>query len=210
MLQEPQPQSVKLDYFTLLQVPKTYNIDLQDLELKYKKLQQKLHPDLYTTKCGREQKYSAHHASEVNLAHATLKHPLARARYLLKLRGRDATKEEQTLSDPEVLMEVMEMREAIDEAKSDEELCHFYRKNKIRIADTMQEIDSCLSSNDDQGAETATVFLSYLFSIESTLKSSLSGDSLSECNVAVKSDTNKGCSKAKGECSMRGKDANTA
>ena len=56
-------------------------------------------------------------ATQANEAYQTLKNPLSRARYLLHLHGVDIQEESNTAMSAEFLMEQMEWREAIMEAK---------------------------------------------------------------------------------------------
>lgn len=61
-------------------------------------------------------------SSLVNHAFKTLQNPVLRAEYILREQGIDLAESEQTLEDPELLMEIMESREALDEATSQEQV----------------------------------------------------------------------------------------
>jgi molecular chaperone HscB len=50
-----------------------------------------------------------------------LKEPLARAQYMLALNGVEVS-ESESLEDPELLMEVMEVREQMEEAETEEDI----------------------------------------------------------------------------------------
>ena len=58
----------------------------------------------------------------MNHAFKTLQNPVLRAEYILREQGIDLAESEQTLEDPELLMEIMESREALDEATSQEQV----------------------------------------------------------------------------------------
>ena len=58
----------------------------------------------------------------MNHAFKTLQNPVLRAEYILQGQGIDLAESEQTLEDPELLMEIMENREALDEAISQEQV----------------------------------------------------------------------------------------
>lgn len=60
-------------------------------------------------------------SSYLNKAYNTLKEPLARAQYMLALNGVEVS-ESESLEDPELLMEVMEIREEMEEAESEEDI----------------------------------------------------------------------------------------
>ena len=58
----------------------------------------------------------------VNHAFRTLQDPVLRAEHILREQGIDLAESEKTLEDPELLMEIMESREALDEATSQEQV----------------------------------------------------------------------------------------
>lgn len=64
----------------------------------------------------------------MNKAYHTLKDPLARAKYLLELQGVEVG-ESDSLEDPALLMEVMEIREELDEATTEEEVAQVKETN---------------------------------------------------------------------------------
>lgn len=65
---------------------------------------------------------AANLSSLVNRAFTTLQNPVLRAEYILREQGIDLSESEQTLEDPELLMQIMESREALDEATSQEQV----------------------------------------------------------------------------------------
>ncbi|KAK4414808.1 Iron-sulfur cluster co-chaperone protein HscB [Sesamum alatum] len=93
-----------------------YKIQVEELEKKYKDWQKKLHPDLVHSKSQREREYAAEQSARVIDAYRTLTDPLLRAIYIVKLEG-ILVDEEERITDPELLAEVMELREAVDEAE---------------------------------------------------------------------------------------------
>ncbi|KAK9906060.1 hypothetical protein M0R45_000070 [Rubus argutus] len=102
-------------------VERKYDSVEEQLEGKYKDWQKKLHPDLVHSKSEREREYAAEQSARVIDAYRTLSKPLARAIYILKLEGVDID-EEETLSDLDLLSEIMEIREAVEEAPDSEAL----------------------------------------------------------------------------------------
>ncbi|CAM8994351.1 unnamed protein product [Rhodiola kirilowii] len=109
-----QPFDQSVDYFDIFGLDKTYDIEVGSLEGKYKDWQKKLHPDLVHSKSQREKDYAAEQSSRVIDAYRTLENPLSRAIYMLKLKGVDVD-QEQTIAEPELLGEIMEIREAVEE-----------------------------------------------------------------------------------------------
>jgi molecular chaperone HscB len=82
-----QAPSADVDYFAALGIPRKLNIDLPALERSFYRLSRKLHPDLYAQAAPREQQWSLDQTSLLNDAYRTLKNPVARTEYLLKLEG---------------------------------------------------------------------------------------------------------------------------
>lgn len=116
-----QPLDSSVDYFQIFGLEKKYDIEDINLEGKYKGWQKKLHPDLVHSKSEREREYAAEQSARVIDAYRTLSNPLSRAIYVLKLEGVDVD-EEQTVSDPEMLAEILEIREAVEEAADSQAL----------------------------------------------------------------------------------------
>nr|CAD1828092.1 unnamed protein product [Ananas comosus var. bracteatus] len=100
---------------------RAYEVKGDNLEGKYKDWQKKLHPDLVHTKSEDEKAFAAEQSARVIDAYRTLINPLSRALYLLRLEGVQVD-EEKTVSDPELLVEMMEIREAVDEADDSQAL----------------------------------------------------------------------------------------
>ncbi|XP_042433852.1 iron-sulfur cluster co-chaperone protein HscB homolog [Zingiber officinale] len=115
-----QPRNLSIDFFQifglfLLCRERSHDIKDDNLEGKYKDWQKKLHPDLVHSKSEKEKMFAAEQSALVIDAYQTLRKPLLRAIYLLKLGGKHVD-EEKTITDPEMLAEMLEMREAVDEA----------------------------------------------------------------------------------------------
>ncbi|KAF5185065.1 iron-sulfur cluster co-chaperone protein HscB protein [Thalictrum thalictroides] len=116
-----QPVDPSVDYFQIFGLKKIYGIDDTNLESKYKNWQKKLHPDLVHSKSEKEKEYAAEQSARVIDAYRTLQKPLLRAMYLLQMEGIHVD-EEKTVSEPELLAEMMEFREAVEEAGSPQTL----------------------------------------------------------------------------------------
>ncbi|KAK9699254.1 hypothetical protein RND81_08G163100 [Saponaria officinalis] len=116
-----QPLDHSLDYFQIFDLEQKFDIEEASLEGKYKDWQKKLHPDLVHSKSEREREYAADQSSRVIDAYRTLSDPLSRGLYLMKLSG-VRVDEEQTVSDPDLLAEIMELRESVEDAATSHEL----------------------------------------------------------------------------------------
>ena len=82
-----QAPSEDVDYFAVFGLPRKLNIDLPALERNFHRLSRKLHPDLYAQASPQEQQWSLDQTSLLNDAYRTLKNPITRTEYLLKLEG---------------------------------------------------------------------------------------------------------------------------
>ena len=105
-----------MDYFEFLDFPRNLTIDPKDLEKRFYALSRQLHPDLHSRKSPAEREQAEESTAVLNDAYRTLRDPIARAEYLLKLEGFDIG--EQTTKDvpPELLEEVFELNMALEEA----------------------------------------------------------------------------------------------
>jgi molecular chaperone HscB len=105
-----------MDYFEFLDLPRNLAIDAGDLEKRFYALSRQLHPDLHSRKSPAERQQAEESTAVLNDAYRTLRDPIVRAEYLLKIEGFDIG--EQTTKDvpPELLEEVFELNMALEEA----------------------------------------------------------------------------------------------
>lgn len=111
-------QDSGLNYFELFNLPATFSVDSQLLDSNYRKLQSEVHPDRFVTSSPAERMKSMQMATLANDAYQTLKQPLSKARYLLKLAGIDTGEENNTAMPADFLMLQMEWRETIEDARN--------------------------------------------------------------------------------------------
>jgi len=105
------------NHFALFGMEPAFQIDLARVEQSYRDIQAQVHPDKFTHASPAERRLSMQWSTHVNEAYQTLKQPISRARYLLQLHGVDTQEETHTAMPAAFLMEQMEWREAIGEAK---------------------------------------------------------------------------------------------
>ena len=103
-----------MNYFELFHLAPSFVLDANQLAVQYRQLQQQYHPDRYASASDGERLQALQQASDVNAAYQTLKDPLSRAEYLLMLQGLDIRDEQQTLQDPEFLMQQLDWREELE------------------------------------------------------------------------------------------------
>ena len=135
-------------YFNLLQLEPSFNIDTEALEQTYRALAAQFHPDKFASASAFEQKQAVMMSSTINDAYRTLKSPIDRAAYLLKSQNIDADAPEHTSFSPEFLMQQMEWRETLMDAQMEQ------NHDAIRALDQeIQEVQSNLYQDLQQAFE---------------------------------------------------------
>ena len=105
------------DHFDLLGLPVAYAVDPSRLERGYRELQSQVHPDRFAAAPEAEKRVAMQWATRANEAYRTLRDPVDRARYLLHLKGYDTDEDTNTAMPPDFLMQQMEWREAVAQAR---------------------------------------------------------------------------------------------
>jgi molecular chaperone HscB len=119
-----------------------------------------VHPDRFAHAGDAERRLSMQWATHANEAYQTLKKPLARARYLLHLAGHDVEAENNTAMPADFLMEQMEWREAVMEARNGgdhHELEHLHNRLRIDIQGRYDELEVLLDEAGDLDGATDRV-----------------------------------------------------
>ena len=126
-VQPPAP----VDYFTFFGLRRKLNVDVAALEREFYHLSRRLHPDVYSQGESKEQGWSLEQSSKLNDAYRTLKDPIKRTEYLLRLEGvvleeqsKTATEHARTSGQikkqvvpPDLLEEVFELNMQLEEAR---------------------------------------------------------------------------------------------
>lgn len=105
------------NHFALFQMPVGFDIDIGQLDAAFRELQGRVHPDRFVSASDAEKRVAMQWATRANEAYQTLKYPLKRAAYLCELHGVDLDIESNTAMPLAFLMQQMEWREALDEAR---------------------------------------------------------------------------------------------
>lgn len=100
-------------YFELFGLSEGFDVDLKALSSRYQVLQKQLHPDKFVNATKHERRISLQQAAQVNSAFQTLKDPLARARYLLEIKGLNSNDDTTTIRDIAFLEQQMKLREEL-------------------------------------------------------------------------------------------------
>jgi molecular chaperone HscB len=106
------------NHFELFQLPEGFSVDMTALNQAYHRVQSQVHPDKFAHANDVEKRVAMQWATRANEAYQTLKNPLKRATYLCELKGIDLEVESNTAMPAAFLMQQMEWREALDEAKA--------------------------------------------------------------------------------------------
>jgi molecular chaperone HscB len=122
---------VPVDYFTFFGFPRKLNLDTTALEKEFYALSRKLHPDVFGQADEQERAWSLEQSSRLNDAYRTLKDPIKRTEYLLKLEGfeleeqsKQATEKARTTGElkkqvvpPDLLEEMFELNLQLEELR---------------------------------------------------------------------------------------------
>ncbi len=111
---------MQTDYFALFELPKQFEINQTHLEDRYRQLAATYHPDKFASASSFEKRQAMVLSSTINEAYRLLKSDIDRASYLLGQCGIDADAPEHTQFAPEFLMQQMQWRETLAEAKFEE------------------------------------------------------------------------------------------
>ena len=146
-----------------------FSIDLRQLRKEFLQLQAQAHPDRHQ---GENRARAEGLSSRINEAYKTLQNPLLRAQYLLGLRGVDVAEDETAkVEDPALLMEVLEMRETIEEVEDEGQLQSLKAQNDAKIEKSVSILEQAFKDNDIASAKDEAVKLRYWINIKDSLHS---------------------------------------
>ena len=146
-------------------------MDLKQLRNEFLRLQASAHPDRHPP----ERKAAAEALSaRINEAYKTLQSPLSRAQYLLSLRGNDSSTDDAAklgdeASDQVLLMEVLELREQIEEAQTPDQIREIKEENDVRIAESVKVLEDAFKNDQMDEAAKEAVKLRYWVNVDDTL-----------------------------------------
>ena len=131
-VQPPKPA----DYFTFFGLPYKLNVDGTRLERDFYDLSRHLHPDINAIQSEREQQWALEQSSHLNDAYRTLKDPIGRTEYLLRLQGVELEEQSKAATEearrtgklkkqvvpPDLLEEVFELNMQLEEARMNKKM----------------------------------------------------------------------------------------
>ena len=106
------------DDFELFAMKRRFALDRAELDARRRALQTQTHPDKFVAQGAAAQRIALQWAVRVNEAYQRLKDPLKRAAYLCELNGAAIEAENNTSMPASFLMQQMEWREALDDART--------------------------------------------------------------------------------------------
>ena len=106
------------NHFELFQLPARFEVDTAALDAAYREVQGRVHPDRFINAGEAEKRVAMQWATRANDAYKTLKNPQKRAQYLCELHGVDLQTESNTAMPMAFLMQQMEWREALGDARA--------------------------------------------------------------------------------------------
>jgi molecular chaperone HscB len=126
-VQPPAP----VDYFVFFGLPRKLNVDVPQLEKDFYELSRRLHPDLSARASTKEQEWSLEQSSMLNDAYRTLRDPIRRTQYLLRLEGVELEEQSKSATElaratgqtkkqivpPDLLEEVFELNMQLEELR---------------------------------------------------------------------------------------------
>jgi molecular chaperone HscB len=121
-----------MTYFEVFSLPAKLTIDTAALEKQFYAMSRKLHPDRFASRPPAEQEEALRQSSLLNDAYRSLKDPILRTQYLLKLEGVELEEQSKAATDkarqtgvekkqvvpPELLEEVFELNMQLQEMRA--------------------------------------------------------------------------------------------
>lgn len=146
------------DYFSVFSLVPRLDLDLGMLEHQFHKLSRKLHPDRFARASANEKEWSLADTALLNDAYRTLRDPIRRTEYLLKLHGAEIGEEHagKDRRDPsrapadlleeafDLNMQLEEMRMSKKMGETDPQLQSDLEKAKKKFSDMLDNVDSDL------------------------------------------------------------------
>jgi molecular chaperone HscB len=121
-----------MSYFEFFDLPRKLTLDVAALEKQFYTMSRRLHPDRFASKPLAEQETALAQSSLLNDAYRTLKDPILRTQYLLKLEGVELEEQSKAATEaaratgvekkqvvpPELLEEVFELNMQLQEMRA--------------------------------------------------------------------------------------------
>ncbi len=143
--------------FELFGLEQCFGLDRAVLDARWKDLQRQAHPDKFSAQGAAAQRIAMQWSVRINEAYQRLKTPLKRAAYLCELHGAPVNAENNTAMPGAFLMQQMEWREELDDAKTTEDLEKISLQCAQALRSVLQNIEQLLDLSQDYPAAVAQV-----------------------------------------------------
>lgn len=137
------------NHFELFGLQPAFAVEADALERSYREIQSQVHPDRFAHAGDAERRASLQWTTRVNEAYRTLRDPVQRAKHLLELHGVDVAFETNTAMPPEFLMQQMQLRESLEEAKTPASLDGMRKRLREDKARLQTQIADALDTRKD-------------------------------------------------------------
>jgi molecular chaperone HscB len=144
------------DYFSVFGLEPNLNLDLLKLEHEFHRLSRKLHPDRFARAEENEKQWSLADTALLNDAYRTLKDPIRRTEYLLKLLGAEIGEEHsgKDRNDPsrvpaDLLEEVFELNMQLEEMRAARATGEADTELQISLEQAKRKFDQLLEAVDE-------------------------------------------------------------
>ena len=124
------PAGVGADHFSLLGLPRQFELDGEQLQRKFLALSRHAHPDFHMEDSDEVQGLHLHVSAAVNDAYRTLKNSATRAAYLLELLGGKSSAKDKSVPDG-FLGTMMMMQEELADAKDADDSQELLRLGEV-------------------------------------------------------------------------------
>lgn len=147
------------DHFALFDLPPRFAIDEAQLEQAYRRVQAQVHPDRFAAAGAAERRVAMQWAARANEAFRTLRSPVARAAYLCERHGQAIDAESNTAMPADFLLQQMQWREQLDEARGGEREAAraLLQEVEARRAEALARVAAALDERGDYATAAAGV-----------------------------------------------------
>ena len=135
--------------FELFGLAQKFSQDRAAIDARWKQLQKEAHPDKFAAQGASAQRVAMQWSVRINEAYQRLKDPLSRAAYLCELHGAAVNAENNTAMPAIFLMQQIEWREALDEAKTAESIHQISDLTNEFMRDQLSKIEQSIDIQND-------------------------------------------------------------
>ena len=162
--------------FSLFELSPNFDIKPNELQAQYLELQRQFHPDNYVLSDPEQKTYVAQLSTYINQSYTSLKNPLLRGILLLKNYNIILDLAKDTILPNHFLIEQMEFHEAIDAAKSSNDLEQLNKLEEHSISTEkklIKNISVSFKNNDLQGVQELLKQLAFYNRLKNTLNNAI-------------------------------------